>query len=132
MPDDPRGSNVTAGTCPAPDALRAFLEERLPEAAHGEVLDHVATCAVCDEMLAELSRSGSVALLGATAARRDPDPAAAAFAERLAARQPPRRPLPRVAPEIPGIVELEPVGRGGWESCTGGAMPRPARWWRSR
>jgi len=113
MPEDPRGSNVTAGTCPAPDTLRAFLDERLPVVAHGEVLDHVASCVACDEKLAELSRSGSVALLGAAAVPRDPDPAGAEFAERLAARRPPRRPLPRVAPAIPGIVELEPVGRGG-------------------
>jgi tetratricopeptide (TPR) repeat protein len=104
-----------ADGCPDHETLRLFLDERLAEAPHRRVVEHVAGCPVCDATLASLAGSGAVGDLAAVPSGEPwaVGPHRDSFAARLAAEPPSHRPLPRVVPEIPGIADLEPVGRGG-------------------
>ncbi|NBV44200.1 MAG: serine/threonine protein kinase [Planctomycetia bacterium] len=116
----PRMPSITvdtprAGGCPDHVTLRLFLDEQLAEAAHRRVVEHLADCPVCDAALASLSGSGAVADLAAVPPREPwaVGPHPDSFVARVAGEPPSHRPLPRGVPVIPGIADLEPVGRGG-------------------
>jgi tetratricopeptide (TPR) repeat protein len=98
-----------AATCPDTDTLRAFVDERLDEASATRVIHHLSGCGRCDDAVAELGAAGVVAGLE----RFAPETTEISFADRLRAQRPQRRPLPKVAPVIPGLRDLDPVGRGG-------------------
>ncbi len=107
--------------CPDERQLVAFLEERLAEPQRQFVAAHVGNCTACTAALERLSSRWSFApiagdtdrplgadtlAIAARLADRPPDPAISGAGPRDAA-------IPRATPTIPGLVDLEPIGRGG-------------------
>jgi len=102
--------------------MAGLLDGRVADTVRERMLAHVSSCGHCAAEFQRLSGDWSLGHL-AELGRKQAGVDTLALRERLAASPPPitaggggegtTAAIPRVAPAIPGICDLEPVGRGG-------------------
>lgn len=108
--------------CPDAGAMAALVDGRVADTIRDGMLAHIASCARCAGEFQRLSGGWSLAHL-ADPAFKQAGVDTLALRQRLAASPPPATTgggdeaataaMPRAAPRIPGIIDLEPIGRGG-------------------
>ncbi len=111
--------NESRPVCPDEATLVSLLEERLPAPERAAVTAHAGGCSHCSATLERLSARWSLAPL-ATDTEPTAGPDTLAIAAELVGRRPAigaagavEAVIPRAMPVIPGLVDLQEIGRGG-------------------